>query len=424
MKKLVNAIVIIAIVIGLGYATYKMFIEEKKHEETEVIKADPKTKTKTQAESDDKGKDTALPVRAIQIKRGDLPLRLSISATADVWEKSTVRAEVGGTVETIYITVGSNVKKDQTMIKLDDVERKLDVEYRKSERLRTYSQYLTKEDVGFMGNTKLTPEQKQELVDLKQKYLQSVKEFEAGKISEKDFAVITDNYQKALIFSGDLRDDIRKAQEGLSAANTQLQLSELNLKRTSILSPFPGTISDLKVSKGEKVNAGQELLKIVNLQSLYLKGYALEAELANLKVGTNVRVKFDAYPDQHYYGTIQSISPEIDLTRKTVCVYIKIDNRSNLFMPGMHAEIDVEYKIFKDVIKVPRNAVVYRQERYLVFVVRDIEGSTGTAYWEYVTIGNQNDEEYEILSGVQEGDLVLIEGNQTLAHQSRVKIVQ
>jgi multidrug efflux pump subunit AcrA (membrane-fusion protein) len=105
-------------------------------------------------------------------------------------------------------------------------------------------------------------------------------------------------------------------------------------------------------------------------------------------------------------------------------VYVKVDNKDRLFLPGMHAEIDLEYQVFENVIKVPRDAVIFRQERYLVFVVRDVKRNIGTANWEYVTIGHQNDEEIEILSGVKEGDLVLVEGHKTLAHQSRVKVIK
>jgi len=88
----------------------------------------------------------------------------------------------------------------------------------------------------------------------------------------------------------------------------------------------------------------------------------------------------------------------------------------------MHAEIAVEYKIFENVIKVPRKALLTRQDRYLVFTIKDIQGRSGTANWVYVEMGSQNDEEFEIKSGIQEGDLVVVEGHLTLAHQSKVKI--
>ena len=419
MKQVLKVLTVIIVIAVLAFAGYKMFFEKEPEEQTEIIKAE---ENKT-GQADQK-KESALPVKALKIERGNLPLRLNISATADVWEKAVIRTELNGTVENIKVSVGDWVKKGQLLVKLDDEERNLDVKQREAEKLKSLSDYLVKESTETTETKELTGEQRKELEAMKTRYQGALKEIERGKISPEAFEKISDQYQKLLIFSGDLREEVRKAQEGLTTAIIQLKHAELNLKRTSIRSPFSGVVAELKVSRGEKITQGQDVVKVVNLESLYLKGFALESELSNIKKGTRVRIKFDAFQEQYFYGEIEAVSPEIDPDRKTITVFVKVDNKDRLFLPGMHAEIDVEYQVFENVIKVPRNAVIFRQERYLVFVVRDIKRNIGTANWEYVTIGHQNDDEIEILSGVQEGDLVLIEGHGTLAHQSRVKVIQ
>lgn len=416
MNKVLKIIAFVIIIAGLVFAGFKIFQKEKENNEAEVIKAEDKddqTGTK---------KETALPVKVISIKRGNLPLRLNISAAADVWEKADVKTEIPGTIRRIKVSVGDWVKKGQVLVQLDDRERQLEVEQRQAEKLGRYSEYLVKEDTGLIENKELTEEQKKELENLKQNYQNALKDFEKGKIARKEFEKISDDYQKALIFSGTIREEVRKAQEGLSSAIVALKQAELNLNRTAIKSPFQGVVANLQVSKGETINTGQIVLRVVNLKSLYLKGYALESEIQHLRKGTNVRIRFDSFPETFYYGEIESISPEVDEERKTITVFVKVDNKDNLFLPGMHANIDVEYKIFENVIKVPRDAVITRQDRYLVFTVKDIQGRTGIANWVYVEVGHQNDEEIEIKSGIQEGDLVVIEGHMTLAHQSKVKI--
>jgi RND family efflux transporter MFP subunit len=417
MNKVLKIIAFIVIIAGLVFAGFKIFQKEKEKNEAEIIKAEQQQNAQA-----DTTKESALPVKVISIKRGNLPLRLNISAAADTWEKADVRAEIAGTVQGIKVSVGDWVKKGQVLVQLDDKERQLDVEQRQAEKLGRYSEYLVKEETDLLGNTELTEEQKKELEKLKQNYQTALKNFEKGKLARKEFEKISDDYQKALIFSGTIREEVRKAQEGLSTAVVLLKQAELNLKRTAIRSPFDGVVANLQVSKGETINAGQNVMRVVNLKSLYLKGYALESEIQHLRKGTNVRIRFDSFPETYYYGEIESISPEVDEVRKTITVYVKIDNKDNLFLPGMHANIDVEYKIFENVIKVPRDAVITRQDRYLVFTVKDIQGRTGTANWVYVDVGHQNDEEIEIKSGIQEGDLVVVEGHMTLAHQSKVKI--
>lgn len=416
MNKVLKIIALIAIIAGLVFVGYKVFQKPKK-DETEIIKADESSGTAK------KKKEAALPVKALTIKRGDLPLRLNISATAEVWEKATVKSEVSGTIEGILFKVGDYVRKGQLLVRLDDEEKMLDVQQRKAEQLRTHSQFLVKESTDITSGSELTDEQKAEVAQQKKKYEQAVKDFNRGKINPEAFEKMGEEFQKALIFSGELRQEVRKAQEGLAAANIALKRAELDFKRTRIRSPFPGRMADLKVSKGEKVSQGQELFKIVNLDSLYLKGYALESEIDKLKVGTKVRVKFDSYPEDVVYGELQSISPEIDPTKKTLNIIVKVGNPNKKFLPGMHAEIDLEHQVIPNVMKVPQKAVIPRQGRYLVFIVRELKGTTGVAYWEYVEIGNQNDEEIEIKSdAIKEGDLVLVDGHYTLAHQSRVKI--
>ncbi len=417
MNKVFKIIVFVIIIAGLVFAGFKLFQKEKEKTETEIIKAEQRQNAQA-----DTTRETALPVKVISIKRGNLPLRLNISATADTWEKADVRSEIPGTIKDIKVSVGDWVTKGQVLVQLDEKERRLEVERQEAEKLRAFSNYLVKEETEIIENNTLTDEKKNELEDLKQAYLNALKKFEKNQITREQFDKISDDYQKALIFSGNMREEVRKAQEGLSSAIVFLKQAQLNLERSLIRSPFPGVVSNLQVSKGETISAGQVQMRVVNLKTVYLRGFALESEIQHLKEGTNVRIRFDSFPDRYFYGTIQSITPEIDEQRKTITIYVKIDNKDNLFLPGMHAEIAVEYKVFENVIKVPRRALLTRQDRYLVFTIKDLQGRNGIANWVYVEVGNQNDEEFEIESGLEEGDLVVVEGHLTLAHQSKVKI--
>ncbi|MDQ1354151.1 MAG: Efflux transporter periplasmic adaptor subunit [Acidobacteriota bacterium] len=424
MNKVFKIIAFVIMIAALIWGGYKVFFKEDKKEATEIIKAEENKDSKEGESKESESKETALPVTVLRIKKGDLPMRLPISATADVWEKATLKAEVDGTVEAIRYPIGAQVQKDAELVKLDDSEIQLQVDRADADRLQALSKYLVAESTDMQKSETLSSEDKAKLELLKEKYLNAVKDYEKKKISEKQLDEINNEYEQAMIYAGVLREEIRKAQEGLSNANIQLKQAKLDLKRTSIKSPFQGTIADIVISKGAKVTRGLDLLKIVNLQTLYLKGFALESEVAHLKKGTAVRIKFDSFPDQYYYGQIQSISPEIDPQNKTISIYVDIENTNNSILPGMHAAIDVEYKVFNDVMRVPRNAIIVRQ-RPLIFIVNEKDNM---AMWEYVELGEKNDEdqiiEKGLNNGVKEGDLVVISGHLTLAHQSKVKILE
>ena len=417
IKKVVKIIAVVILCISLIYLGYRLFFKKAdKKEQTEVIKAEETKNEKSK-------KEATLPVKVTKVTRGSLPLRLTVSATADVWEKTTIRSEVSGNVEKINFAIGDWVRKGQQLIKIEDREKRLDVESRRAAKLSTLSKYLVKETTVTYENPELTEQQKGDIKKLSDKYQQALKDYARGKINDAKLQAVLDEFERKQVIAGALRDEILKATENLTQSIVSLKQAELNLKRTTIRTPFEGKIADLMISPGERINVNQELLKVVNLKSAYLKGFALESELSRLKVGTKVRIRFDAYPGRFFYGEINAISPEVDLEKKTIPIYIKVDNNEKLVLPGMHAEIDIEYKVFENVIKVPVKAVITRQERYLVFVVKD-----KIALWAYVEVGAKNDEEWEIKKFVDPkygpGDEIVTEGHLTLAHQSRVRIVK
>ncbi len=416
MNKIIKLISFVILIGLLLFGGYKLFFHTDKKDETEIIKADKKEN------GDAPARTSSIPVKVTEILKGELPLRLRISATAQVREKTVIKSEVSGKVERINIKIGDRVRKGQLLVKIEDIEKKLDVERAKANKLKSLAEYLINSGLEDLQESPPEEANLNQVEKIKKKYLKAIGDFEKGKISETAFDKISDEYDKVMVSSGTLRQNIRKAHDGLSEAIIALKQAELKLSRTSIYSPFQGIVSKLTISRGENINTGQEVLKVVNLQSIYLEGFALESEIKNLKLRTQVRVKFDSYSGEYFFGEIEAISPEVDPQNKTISIYIKIENKDNKILPGMHAEIDVEYKVFKDVVKVPVKSIIIRQDRPLIFVVNG-----KTVNWVYVELGPKNDEEQIIKkfqSEVSPGDLVVIEGHSTLAHQSRIKIIK
>ncbi len=415
MNRVIKVVSLILFVALLGFASYLLLKKDEPKNETETIQAQ---------EQEQSSGDTALPVKVQNVQRGNLPMRLRISASADVWEKTVIKSEVSGNINQINVRVGQWVKDSQQLIKIDDTEKRLDVERARASKLQTLSNFLIKEGLIDYDQPQLSEQQQNELRTLKEKYQQTLKEYELGKIGEQELEKIQDSYDKARIYAGIMREEVLKATENLTDATVTLKQRELDLKRTEIRSPFEGQVSELLVSKGEKVSAGQELLRIVNLNTVYLKGFALESEIRHLKPGVKARIRFESYPDRYFEGELDTISPEVDASNKTITLYVKLDNREHLIMPGMHAEVDIEYKVFENVIKIPHQAYTIRGDRPVVFAVKDLNGNKGVADWRYVELAERNDEEIIVSSGLEEGETIVIEGQMTLAHQSKVRIEQ
>jgi multidrug efflux pump subunit AcrA (membrane-fusion protein) len=83
----------------------------------------------------------------------------------------------------------------------------------------------------------------------------------------------------------------------------------------------------------------------------------------------------------------------------------------------MHAEVEIAADIYKDRLLVPQEAVLVRGGRKLVFTVEE-----GLAKWRYIEVGLENKDYAEVLDGIKEGEMVIVEGHFTLAHDARVQV--
>jgi len=144
----------------------------------------------------------------------------------------------------------------------------------------------------------------------------------------------------------------------------------------------------------------------------------LENEINKVHIGNNAIVRLTALPDKIYYGKVIYINPMIDPEIKTCRVTVEIINSDINIKPGMFASVKIETDILKNRVIIPKEALLVRDKRDLVFVVQN-----NLAKWQYVNIGQQNDEYIEILNGVSPGDSVIVEGHFNLAHDSNIKSV-
>lgn len=407
MGKVVRVIAGLLIIAVLGFLGWRYF--KGKGEEGELKESSGEEKVVEEA---------PVPVKVVKAVKGDLPLRISISAISDVWEKATVKAETSGRIVEVLKGVGEKVKPGEVVILLDEKEKRLALQEAEAARLKALSEFLTTYRESSFYSFNFSQEEKQRVEKAKQEYERALSLFKAGKMTAEKLQEAEDKFLRVMVETGAMRDKVRKVVSGLTNAEINLAKARLELERAKVKAPFSGIISEIKVAPGETVTAGTELFRIVNLNSLYLKAYALESEVAKIKRGMGVRIKFAAFPDKVFYGRVKAVSPELDPEKKTAAVYIELKNPGYI-LPGMNATAEIEYKVLHDVVKVPRKAILVRSERPLVFVVKE-----SIALWRYVELGAQNDEEAEIKSGVEPGELVVVEGHLTLAHQSKVKIVK
>jgi membrane fusion protein (multidrug efflux system) len=199
------------------------------------------------------------------------------------------------------------------------------------------------------------------------------------------------------------------------AAEIDLKEAELDLEKTIIKSPTSGRVADMKVKRGSMVNAGDELFEIINTNQLELKVKVLESDINLISLGQ----KAEIYPvggGEGISGSVKSINPKVD-ENGLVLVGILIA-KANGLLPGMNARAIIRAPQNNSIV-VPKEALVYRSQRPVVFTIEKDESK-----WNYVEVGKDNGKEVEILSGVEPGMTVITSNNLQLAHQAPVQIVK
>jgi RND family efflux transporter MFP subunit len=227
------------------------------------------------------------------------------------------------------------------------------------------------------------------------------------------------------------REKAARAKSGLEQAEVAVQKAQLELERARVLAPFAGRVASVKVQAGQYVRTGDELMTIVDLSRIKVEVQVLESQIGFLATGRKARVHFAAFPDEEFDGRIQTINPIVDRDTRSARVVVTVANPGGRILPGMYARVLLDARRFADRVIVPRNAILERDRRKLLFVFEpNEEGATrGLAKWRYVTTGLENETQVEIVENsetemVNAGDIVLTAGHQTLVHDARVRITQ
>jgi membrane fusion protein, multidrug efflux system len=217
-----------------------------------------------------------------------------------------------------------------------------------------------------------------------------------------------------------------RARTGIEAAEVAVRRAEINLARTRVASPFAGVVANLLVVPGQYVNVGDELITIQEVDPIRVEVQVLESEVGYLAAGRSAAVTFAAFPGRTFEGRLESINPVVDQQTRTARVTVAVRNPRREILPGMYATVALDARRLPDRVIVPREAILERDRRTMLFVY-DGNDESGLAKWRYVTTGAQNATQVEIVPNpdtdmVRAGEIVLVGGHYTLTHDARVRL--
>jgi len=200
---------------------------------------------------------------------------------------------------------------------------------------------------------------------------------------------------------------------GFLEAQNSLENAQLLYAQSVLKSPFSGVVANLETKVGNFTTASEVFCTIINQNKLEVVFSILESELALIKKGQEVSIQHFSNEEQKFKGIITEINPLIDVNGLIKIKAIIKKAKSNLFH-GMHVKIKIN-KPLKDVIVIPKEALVMRANREVVFTVKK-----GLAKWNYVEIVAENSTSYAIKNSSQLTDTIIISGNLNLSHDALV----
>ena len=313
----------------------------------------------------DNKKDEAL-VSVLTVKDTLFNHYLEIQGNVDTKENILIQPEFSGTLTSLTVKAGQKVSKGQILGRVDDAGM--------SQQLASLeNQYAL---------AKTTYERQKNLWDKK-----------IG--SEIQFL----NAQTQMV----------SAQKAVAQMRAQLS-------KTIIRAPFTGTIDEVFVEKGQVVAPSQQgLMRIVNLNNMYVSTTVPETYIGKLKVGTEVDVYLAAL-GKNYKGKVRQVGNFINPNNRSFGIEVSLPNPENLLRPNQVAKLKIIDYINKNAIVVPTNVV---QEDAagdkFVFVVDGSNGKTGIAKKAIVSVGKSSDNVTEILSGLSANDVIVTEGVNTIS---------
>jgi membrane fusion protein, multidrug efflux system len=235
------------------------------------------------------------------------------------------------------------------------------------------------------------------------------------------------------------RDQEQLAAQAISQANVDTDVSTLKSARAQVAAqqalidekivkaPFAGRLGIRQVDIGQYLTAGTTVVTLQALDPILVDFYVPQQALAQLKVGQPVSATVDTYAKQTFAGAIEAVNSKVDASSRNVQVRASLHNPDKHLVPGMFANVRIDYGDKSQLITLPQTVVTYNPFGDTVFIVDkdgvDDKGNPRlTVKQRFVKLGGTRGDQVAVLSGVKDGETVVSGGQMKLRNGTPVAI--
>jgi len=224
---------------------------------------------------------------------------------------------------------------------------------------------------------------------------------------------------EALLKEGGISDaQVESARLNFKSAEAQYIVARRQLQDTRITTPISGIVTERRVDIGSVVSNGMVVANVVDIAKLKVKVNVAEKDVFKLKVGEEVEVTTDVYPNVKFKGVIASISAKGDEAH-TYPVEITLNNSKEYpLKAGMFGRVHFTSLGERQTLAIPREALLGSVRSARVFVAEN-----GVARLRPITVGQEVGKMLEVLEGLQEGELVIVSGQNNLRDGYAINVI-
>jgi membrane fusion protein (multidrug efflux system) len=208
-----------------------------------------------------------------------------------------------------------------------------------------------------------------------------------------------------------------EARASLTISQGKVESAKAKLAKTVIKAPFSGKIGLIDVSKGAFIQAGQELVTLVDTTSVKVDFKVPEKFVNEVGVGQVADIKVGAFKEQNFQATVEAVDSKVEAESHSISVRATIPNEDNVLKPGLFANVSLIIGEKGQTVQVDEMAVDREGEIEFVWIV-----NRGTADRVRVLTGARENGKIEIVAGLQEGQIVVTDGQFKLSPGCKVKI--
>lgn len=309
-----------------------------------------------------------LAVTSAEVKQTQKPNTLKLTGTVEGLTSAIISSRFDGKIAQVLVEDGQTIQTGATLLTLDTVELTNAVRIAQNNIRQTEANYNT---------------------------------------AQADYQRYYNLYAKNAVTNQQLE----SAEARMITSRTEVDNAYANLSNAqkhiadgSIISPVTGVVANKAVTVGQIVSPGTALLRVEQIDQIYVVVNVEQKDIAAAKLGANAAVTVDAYPSQVFTGTVAVINPVAGNESRMFRVKIKVDNPGQLLKPGMFAQAILTSGEPESVLAVPRTAVMVQKGLRYVYVA-----IIGKAKKIPVETGDLIGDLIEVKTGIQAGMAVVID---------------